>query len=101
VQPPFIGKKNPPVMTPAGFLTHHSRCNLGTAASRGVECSGDVGNDDPRLDDAEDDAANDEPSLAGFDTQRVNSHFVDRELDESESGIADLDGLAEQFGRVA
>jgi hypothetical protein len=65
VQPPFIGKKNPPVMTPAGFLTHHSRCNLGTAASRGVECSGDVGNDDPRLDDAEGDAADDEPSLAG------------------------------------
>jgi hypothetical protein len=60
-----------------------------------------VGNDDPRLDDAEDDAADDEPSLAGFDTQGVNSHFVDRELDESESGIADLDGLAEQFGRVA
>lgn len=66
---------------------------------------------DPRLDDAEgvtvsvicqgsyvaDEDA--EPSLAGFDAHAFGG--ADLEQDPAESGIADLDGLSEQFGRVA
>jgi hypothetical protein len=56
---------------------------------------------DPRLDDTEGDAADDEPSLAGFGSQAQCRYFVDCELDPAEAGIADLDGLEEQFGRCA
>lgn len=57
--------------------------------------------DDPRLDDAEADGADDEPSLAGFDGRPIYYGMADLEGDPAESGIADLDGLAEQIGRAA
>jgi len=62
-----------------------------------------VGNnyDDPRLDDCEDDGADDEPSLASFNGPSGYSGFIDREDDPAESGIGDLDGMEEQLGRVA
>jgi hypothetical protein len=41
-----------------------------------------INNVDPRLDDAEDDGADNEPSLAGFGTQGENSCFVDCERDD-------------------
>jgi hypothetical protein len=41
-----------------------------------------AGRGDPRVDDAEDDGADAEPSLAGFGTPGENSFLVDRELDD-------------------
>jgi hypothetical protein len=60
-----------------------------------------VNADDPRLDDAEGDAADDEPSLVGFDGGVVYFGQFDLEDDPAEAGVADLDGLAEQIGRAA
>jgi hypothetical protein len=56
---------------------------------------------DPRLDDAEGDAADDEPSLAGFGGLPIYFGAADLEEDPAECGIADLDGMEEQLGRVA
>lgn len=74
-----------------------------------LNLAGSHWNPDPRLDDtegvtvssfagsyvADEDA---EPSLAGFGAHAVGG--TDVEDDPAESGIADLDGLAEQFRRT-
>jgi hypothetical protein len=69
------------------------------------------GNADPRLDDAECDLAESEPSLGAgaADAEesqdgwsQVDQHiWQDREDDPAEPGVADLDGLIEQIGRAA
>lgn len=73
-----------------------------------LEASGN--NDDPRLDDAECDLAESEPSLGATDTFDQNEagwfeltlyRADDLEQNADDDGIADLDGLREQFGRVA
>jgi hypothetical protein len=60
-----------------------------------------VGNDDPRLDDAEGDDADAEPSLASFGGLPMAWCQADLEDDPAESGIADADGVEEQTGRAA
>lgn len=51
---------------------------------------------DPRLDDAESDLEENEPSLARFGDAQTPLLFVDFEFDPAESGIGDFDGLLEQ-----
>ncbi len=65
-----------------------------------LNLAGDHWNPDPRLDDAEGDAADDEPTISDFDGEPVHFGCWDLEYDPSESGMADLDGLTEQFGSV-